>query len=319
LDDYFALFAWAATVSWSAVLIASRNYGIGRHLWDIPPDWLVPGLKYLFVTELLYIPIVLAVKLSFFICLNRIFSGKIRYYIWFGIVSNVIFYVIVFFYTLFLCKPIALAWNPFLDGTCGPEESLPYATGIWGFLSDFYVFVLPLPCVWNLNMKMERKVKLTIAFSVGLFACIASIIRFVFTIQLVDNVDSTWNYIKLSIWSVLEVDIGLVCSCLLCSPAFMKRHNPSKWYYNIIHFASRSGSSGNSDGANLAPLHLRGDQSGRTRNYYSARVGRGDSKGADVEALPLRDRDGVNVKRTVDLNHYPNDGYMGEYNSEDGN
>lgn len=119
----------------------------------------------------MYIPIVLAIKLSFFICFNRIFGGnnkKIRYLIWFGIVSNVVFYVVVFFYTLFLCKPIALSWNPFLEGECGPEEALPYATGIWGFLSDFYIFLLPIPCVWSLHMSMKKKTKLTAAFSVGL-------------------------------------------------------------------------------------------------------------------------------------------------------
>lgn len=118
----------------------------------------------------MYIVIVLAVKLSFFFCFDRIFgtNRKIKYFIWFGILSNVIFYTVVFFDTLFLCKPIALAWNPSLTGKCGSQKVLPYATGVWGFLSDFYIFILPMPCVWSLQMKTTRKLKLMAAFSVGL-------------------------------------------------------------------------------------------------------------------------------------------------------
>ncbi|KAH6663127.1 hypothetical protein B0J14DRAFT_570649 [Halenospora varia] len=161
------------------------------------------GLNYLFVTELMYIFIVLAVKLSFLFCFDRIFGANrtVKWFIWFGIISNVIFYIIIFFRTLFLCTPVALSWNPNLDGSCGEEKSLPYATGVWGFISDFYIFVLPLPRVWGLNMKMRRKLKLFSAFSVGLFACVASIVRFVFTLKLVNDVDATWNYISLSLWA----------------------------------------------------------------------------------------------------------------------
>jgi len=118
----------------------------------------------------MYIIIALAVKLSFLFCFDRIFSTSrvTRYFIWFGIFASTVFYIVVFFDTVFLCKPIALAWNPLLKGKCGSQKILPYATGVFGFLSDFYIFILPMPCVWKLQMKTTRKFKLMAAFSVGL-------------------------------------------------------------------------------------------------------------------------------------------------------
>lgn len=119
----------------------------------------------------MYCVIVLSIKLSFLLSFNRIFTAnhsKLKWFIWFAIFANTVFYIVVFFDTLFLCKPIALSWNPFLDGTCGSERALPYASGAWGFIGDFYIFFLPMPSVWSLNMKRTKKMKLTFAFGVGL-------------------------------------------------------------------------------------------------------------------------------------------------------
>lgn len=119
----------------------------------------------------MYLVVVLPVKMTFLLCFHRIFAtsrAKVRYFIWFGMAANIIFYVIVFFRTVFLCSPVAHAWDPFIEGHCASQLPLPYATGIFGFISDFYIFMIPIPCVWNLDMKAARKAKLLAAFSVGL-------------------------------------------------------------------------------------------------------------------------------------------------------
>ena len=82
--------------------------------------------------------------------------------------ANFIFYLAIFFRSVFLCIPVERSYNPQIKGKCGSELVLPYLTGIWGFLSDFYLLVLPMYCVWKLNMRMHHKVKLIATFGVGL-------------------------------------------------------------------------------------------------------------------------------------------------------
>jgi hypothetical protein len=169
----------------------------------------------------MYLALAPCIKISFLLFYDRVFGNNrtMKWFIWAGIGANAIFYIIIFFKALFLCNPIQASFNPAVHGHCGEKKTLPYVTGIWGFLSDFYIFFLPLPMIWGLNMKTERKLKLMLAFSVGLLyvaslpsffhlltkiltsACIASIIRFAFTIILVNDKDVTWNYIQLSLWA----------------------------------------------------------------------------------------------------------------------
>ena len=108
--------------------------------------------------------------MTFLLFFNRLFAVNktTKWAIRGAMVANSIFYVIVFFKSIFGCSPVARAYNPAIPGHCAPENGLPYATGVWGFLSDLYILILPMPIVWHLNMKKGRKFKITMAFSVGL-------------------------------------------------------------------------------------------------------------------------------------------------------
>jgi hypothetical protein len=92
----------------------------------------------------------------------------VQSFVWFGIFAVVVFYIVTFFDTLFLCKPVAASWDPSIKGTCQSQKPLPYASGIFGFMSDFYIFFLPIPTIWSLNMPILKKIRLMLAFGIGL-------------------------------------------------------------------------------------------------------------------------------------------------------
>ncbi|KAH6679033.1 hypothetical protein B0J14DRAFT_649420 [Halenospora varia] len=129
-DDYLAILFWAMTVASSGVHIVDQGFGIGQHIYDIPPEWLVQGLKLLSVSQLM--------SMSLAPC----------YCVWSAIFANVMFYIVVFFEVLFFCTAMECTFNPMVPGKCGPEKPPPYATGIWSIVADFYIFPLPMPCVW---------------------------------------------------------------------------------------------------------------------------------------------------------------------------
>ncbi|KAK3311924.1 hypothetical protein B0H66DRAFT_571266 [Apodospora peruviana] len=70
-------------------------------------------------------------------------------------------------------------------------------------------------------------------FGLGAFACIASIVRMAMTQILYANPDRTWNISSIAIWATLEVNIGIICSCLMFLPAFLHRHLPESTRYSL--------------------------------------------------------------------------------------
>ena len=85
-----------------------------------------------------------------------------------GMVGLVLFNMAIFFRSVFLCKPVKKLWTPLEPGTCLQREIVPYASGFFNVFSDLYILVLPMPFVWRLKMRTSKKLKLTIAFGVGL-------------------------------------------------------------------------------------------------------------------------------------------------------
>jgi len=123
----------------------------------------------LFAAEMVYLPTVMLIKITFFLFFYRVFgtTKKMNYLIHFGIFSVTVFYVVIFFRSVFLCDPVARSWNPTLPGHCLKLEITPFTTAIFNILSDIYVLVLPIPTILNLNMQTHRKIRLLAVFSMG--------------------------------------------------------------------------------------------------------------------------------------------------------
>jgi len=118
----------------------------------------------------MYLPTVAIIKLTFLLFFERIFTMNktTQFFIRFGMFACVAFYLAIFFRSLFLCQPMERAWNPTVQGTCLQLEITPYTTAVFNIISDIYILLLPLPTIWTLNMKTNRKLRLTAVFSMGI-------------------------------------------------------------------------------------------------------------------------------------------------------
>ena len=76
-------------------------------------------------------------------------------------------YVANTFHDIFICVPVQKQYNPKVKGHCLPSEVGGSVTAIFNVISDFYVFILPLPFVWSLQMKLVPKVRLMALFGLG--------------------------------------------------------------------------------------------------------------------------------------------------------
>ena len=64
------------------------------------------------------------------------------------------------------------------------EHARGVLTGSINIASDFVILILPLPILLRLQMALAKKLRLALVFSFGSFACIASIVRLVYSLQL---------------------------------------------------------------------------------------------------------------------------------------
>lgn len=111
-------------------------------------------------------------KLALFLLYLRIFAlnrwTKIAIYI--GISVSCLFYTSAIIADLILCIPRrGETWaSPPFEVQCYPILSMTWAQGIYGLVSDLYIFILPLPVLWGLQMALRKKLAVTAIFFAGL-------------------------------------------------------------------------------------------------------------------------------------------------------
>ncbi|EFE32412.1 integral membrane protein Pth11-like, putative [Trichophyton benhamiae CBS 112371] len=194
--------------------------------------------------QYVYLILTATIKLTFLFFYRRVFSPQTlsNILITFGIVFVAVTHVAILFATIFSCSPIARAWNIAIPGRCINPTILPYLSGALSSTTDLYVLILPIYPVWNLHMKLRRKIKLLGVFGLGIFAVAASLVRLAETPVLQSNPDATWNISRLAVWAVIEANVGIFCGCLLLLPAFLDRHLPKSIASSIKGLFSTSNS-----------------------------------------------------------------------------
>lgn len=229
LEDYFCITSYFLDFGFTGLMFKAYTLGVGRHIWNTPALWVVDAIKYQTIAGWVYIVLSLSIKMSFFFYYRRIFSPrtKKRWLIDGGIIFSTLFSIGLLFGGIFNCDPIAKIWNPRLPGSCLTVGPLAFLTGALNVITDIYILILPIPFLWSLNMHYSRKVRIYAIFALGIFVCAASIVRLAMTQFLRVNPDVTWNFNTLAIFTALEVNFGIICSCLIVLPQFADRHLPT--------------------------------------------------------------------------------------------
>ena len=69
---------------------------------------------------------------------------------------------------IFGCTPMPKYWKPDLPGHCIDLNKADYAYGSMNVGSDFLLFLLPLPMVWQLHLSRKEKFGVFLIFMSGL-------------------------------------------------------------------------------------------------------------------------------------------------------
>lgn len=112
-------------------------------------------------------------KLAILCLYRRIFSGHPRSpfdvaVIVLGVLL-ILYYVATIIAKIWECIPIARAWDQSLPGYCIDVLMLVNVDGIFNAITDFIIVIMQLWMVWDLNMKVTKKVYVVLAFTFGMW------------------------------------------------------------------------------------------------------------------------------------------------------
>jgi hypothetical protein len=69
--------------------------------------------------------------------------------------------------------------------------------------TDFLILILPLPICIRLQMPLNKKLRILSVFGIGLFACIASVVRLGYSLRMNIQVYDKTNQLKINVLGLL--------------------------------------------------------------------------------------------------------------------
>ncbi|PSN75420.1 hypothetical protein BS50DRAFT_671580 [Corynespora cassiicola Philippines] len=233
LEDYSLLLATAGSVAFIGVINKAFDFNCGKHQWNVSMADLSNILQYINIAQILYSPFMFAAKFGLLLQIKRIFTTGHRDFTYWAILSMIIanaaIYTSTFFAFVFACLPREKIWNPMVEGTCINPEATMIASSAINLASDIAIISLPLLRVLQLQMPLRRKIGVIAIFATGSIACIASLMRLIYTIRLTESKDVTYWTVPAGLWAHAEITTVIICACFPTFPcfiAFLRGENP---------------------------------------------------------------------------------------------
>jgi hypothetical protein len=162
---------------------------------------------------------VCVVKLSVGCALLRIATQKRWRWPIIGIMVFMVIYTIGCFITLFTqCEQVAMQWDATIPRVCWTPQtlqSLAFTHAALNIFTDFvFAVAIPIPLLWGLQMNTRTKAAVMVVLALGLFVCLAGILRIPTIVNYGKAGDFLWDSVGLSIWFMAEFNTGIMAGSI---------------------------------------------------------------------------------------------------------
>jgi hypothetical protein len=125
---------------------------------------------------------------------------------------------------IFQCLPVQAGWDMHLrrppigtgNATCLSRQvfaQIGLFNSIVNIATDFLLALLPAPMIWQLQMNIRTKISLMVVLSLGLFACVAGIMKSTYNKTILTD-PRRFIHDWYSMWNFIELDVGIVAASL---------------------------------------------------------------------------------------------------------
>ncbi|KAL6874276.1 GPCR, PTH11-type [Trichoderma longibrachiatum] len=213
-DDRMIIFSVGWYLAVVGFIFAMYDNGMGLHADKVPPTKIVMMAKWLVVAEILYAWNLGWTKISLLLMYYRIFHVPYFKKMAWAVGGFVMMWVVtITFLFIFICVPVEKLWYPDIPGHCINQVGTWIANASSTIFTDLAILVLPVPQIWNLQLRTAEKMGLTFAFGLGFFVVFASAYRtsVLFTYS---NSDPTYTLAPTVGWTAIEISAGIISACL---------------------------------------------------------------------------------------------------------
>ncbi|KPM41342.1 hypothetical protein AK830_g5207 [Neonectria ditissima] len=235
--------AWGGSLGFFIGIILAIPSGFGKHMWDVRATDISGYLNVILLSRLFVLlghtlttafaleqlllvlgltylwPPTLA-KLAILVLYHRLIPNMSFRIALYAVAAGLVIYTLVF--TILLAGPC----HPQKAGTAVCIVNLTVAQAILNIVSDVIVIILPIPLIHRLNMPLKQRITVGILLALGSAVIIVSCVRFGYVHKMQDNPDITWTQASASLWSCIEMNVGILCNCLAHLKPFVRKHIP---------------------------------------------------------------------------------------------
>ncbi|PLN79582.1 integral membrane protein [Aspergillus taichungensis] len=219
---------------WAVLLLAVSvvgKTGLGRDMWTLDFDRITRVIYYSWVQSIFYIICISLTKLCFLFFYLRIFpSNRLRLLIKILFALTVAYGIAFLFVVIFQCQPVSSGWlNWDLEGhgKCMQSNTIMISASAINIVLDVLIIALPIPKVASLQATTSTKVQVIAMFSMGFVITGVSIYRLVRLKVFALSINPTWDNAASCYWSVVEVDVGVLCLCMPATRSLLGRMFPN--------------------------------------------------------------------------------------------
>ncbi|KAI1486254.1 hypothetical protein F5X96DRAFT_256361 [Biscogniauxia mediterranea] len=240
------------------VVIATVG-GAGYHIQTYSRDQLSTYLQISLANTVLYNASITLSKLSVLFLYHRIFSIENWLYKWILVMGGLLagYFLAAAFGLIFSTSPVEAQWKFWLPHTTIDRKPFWLTMGVANLLFDIIILCIPQSRVWKLQQSRKRRILISLVFLLGGFVCIASVVRIVYLLT-INTSDLTYTFHTASIWTLIEMNISIVCACLPVLSGLYKLVKRSQdktrdqvtnrnYYLRLISSRNKSKSSANTD------------------------------------------------------------------------
>ncbi|KAL2265876.1 hypothetical protein VTJ83DRAFT_6976 [Remersonia thermophila] len=240
--------------------------GVGRDIWTLTPENITSFLYHFWWMAVLYFALVSLVKLCLLLFYLRIFPSQgVRRLLWGTVVFDVLFGVAYVFLAIFQCTPISHYWEMWhgeKEGKCLSRSAIAWSNAAISIILDFWMLAIPLSQLRSLNLHWKKKIGVALMFGVGTFITIVSIIRLQALIVFAQSSNATYDNYPVSLWSTVEINVGIIVCCLPSLRLILVRIFPSLGSHSNYGPSYPNSGAGGPNSSN----RLRASQGRRTGN-----------------------------------------------------
>ncbi|KAF4534982.1 Integral membrane protein [Lasiodiplodia theobromae] len=226
-DDSILCVAWVLSLALTALSCIQTHYGAGIHIDQLPGSIIKINAKIDYASFLLYNLALSLTKISICLFYLDIFADPLnRLLAKIAFVYIVLYTIPLVLVSAFQCIPVTAFWNPRMEASCIDMYPHLVASAVFNTLADTWLTLQVVPNILPLQLPKRQKMILLFVVSLGWLVIIASIFRICRLNAVTDPRDFTWADYDVTIWSAVEVDVGLVCVAAPATKPLFKKIAP---------------------------------------------------------------------------------------------